>query len=140
MWRKINLMTMVLTLVALAASLSVYAAGPDFFTPAIYADGQAFTTKGVADLPPPNGHNLKSFDKLFRFLNGTDGQLPVAEAAPGNPHYNGGRWNLQLVTWTIMGDPPLVTSYDEIEMYKEAGELVYVSGNTYFECPLLPLK
>jgi len=139
MLRKITLMTMVLILVAGATSLSVCAAGPDFFTPAIYADGQAFTTKGVANLPPPNGHNSKSFDKLFRFLNGAEGQLPVAEAAPGNPDYNGGRWNLQLVTWTI-GSPPLVTSYDEIEMYEGTGELVIVSGNTYFECPLLPLK
>jgi len=139
MWRKITLVTMILTLAAWAASLSVYADGPDFSTAAIYADGEVWATKGVADLPPPNGHNSQSFDKLFSFVNGAAGQLPVAEAAPGNRAYNGGRWNLQSVMWTIP-NPPVVTSYDEIEMHADLDELEIGPGNRYFECPLLPLK
>ena len=140
MWRKMILTTMVLTLVGWAISLSVYADGPTF-NPAIYADGEVWSTKGLADLPPPNGHNLKSFDKLFTFMddNAADGQLPVAEAAPGNPAYNGGRWNVQVVIWTII-DPPVVTSYDEIQMYENLNELEIGPGNRYFECPLLPVK
>ena len=84
MWRKITLMAMVLTLVAAAFSLSVYADGPSF-NPAIYADGELWSTKGLKDFPPPNDHNLQSFDKLFSFTNGAAGQFPVAEAAPGKP-------------------------------------------------------
>jgi len=137
MRRKIILITMVFTLVAWVVYLPVYAAGPSF-NPAIYADGEVWSTKGLADLPPPNGHNNQSFDKLFSFVNGAAGQLPVAEAAPGNPEYNGGRWNLQLVTW--ISDPVVVTSYDEIQMHLAAQDLVIVTGNSYFECPLLPVK
>jgi len=137
--RKLTLITMVFTLMVWGTSLSAYAAGPNFFNPAIYADGDAWATKGVADLPSPNAHNRQSFDKLFSFTNGANGQLPVAEAAPGNPNYNGGRWDLKLATW-IMINPPIVTSYEMIEWYFENGNLIITSGNSYFECPLLPLK
>ena len=139
MIRKLAIISMVLTLMLLAISSSVYAAGPNFFNPAIYADGEAWATKGVADLPPPNEHNHQSFDMLFSFTNGASGQLPVAEAAPGNPNYNGGRWDLKIVTWIIM-NPPVVMSYDMIEWYHNNGDLIITSGNSYFECPLLPLK
>ena len=139
MMRKLTLITMVFTLMVWGTSFSDYAAGPNFFNPAIFADGEAWATKGVADLPPPNGHNNQSFDELFSFTNGANGQLPVAEAAPGNPKYNGGRWNLKLVTWTMI-NPPILTSYDMIEWYSDNGNLIITSGNSYFECPLLPLK
>jgi len=138
MLRKITLMTMVLTLVAGAFTLSVYADGPTFL-PAFYADGELWSTKGLADLPPPNGHNLKSFDKLFNFTNGAAGQLSVAEAAPGNQDYNGGRWSTQDVTWLII-DPPIVRSYDEIVEHEMDGDLYITPTGNYFECPLLPVK
>jgi len=139
MTRKLTIISMVFTLMVWVSFFSVYAAGPDFFHPAIFADGEAWATKGVADLPPPNEHNHQSFDKLFSFTNGANGQLPVSEAAPGNPNYNGGRWDLQVVTWLIT-NPPIVMSYDMIEGYLEDGDLMITSGNSYFECPLLPLK
>lgn len=140
MMRKLTLITMVFTLMVWVPSFSVYAAGPNFFNPAIYADGEAWATKGVGDLPPPNEHNHQSFDKLFSFTNGASGQLPVAEAAPGNPNYNGGRWDLKLVTWTMLDPPPVLMSYVEIEWHFENGDLIITSGNSYFGCPLLPLK
>jgi len=139
MIRKLTIISMVFALMVWVTSFSVLAAGPDFFNPAIFADGEAWATKGVADLPPPNEHNHQSFDKLFSITNGANGQLPVAEAAPGNPNYNGGRWDLQLVTWFIT-NPPIVMSYDMIEWHFNNGDLMITSGNSYFECPLLPLK
>lgn len=139
MIRKLTIISMVFALMVWVTSFSVFAAGPDFFNPAIFADGEAWATKGVADLPPPNEHNHQSFDKLFSITNGANGQLPVAEAAPGNPNYNGGRWDLQLVTWFIT-NPPIVMSYDMIEWHFNNGDLMITSGNSYFECPLLPLK
>lgn len=139
MMRKFTIITLSTALMVWASVLAVYAAGPDFTTPAIYADGEAWTTKGVANLPPPNENNQPSFDKLFVFTNGANGQLPVAEAAPGNPIYNGGRWDLQLVTWMI-ANPPIVMSHAELDSYFADGYLIISSGNAYFECPLLPLK
>ena len=140
MWRKIIPITMALTLVAWAAYLPVYAAGPSF-NPAIYADGEVWSTKGLADLPPPNGHNDKSFDKLFIFINGAEGQLPVAEAAPGNRDYNGGRWSTRTAMWDeSIENPPVLRSYDEIVMYQSSGDLHIGMGGAYFECPLLPVK
>jgi hypothetical protein len=146
MRHKITLTITVLALVVWATSLSVYARGPSF-NPAIYADGRVWSTKGLADLPPPNEHNHQSFDELFQIVNGAEGQLPVAEAAPGNPDYNGGRWDVQVVVWTEEGmeayDPlPLLTSYADIMFHYDLGHLVIAPANppTYFECPLLPVK
>ena len=125
--------------------------GKPNFSPAIYADGEVWGTKGTADLPPPNEHNRQSFDKLFIFTNGAAGQLPVAEAAPGNPLYNGGRWFTHLVSWTDAGkdahDPlPVLMSYDDIALHESLGHLDIAPGSpgggpaTYFQCPLLPVK
>lgn len=143
---NITLAITVFVLVVWATSLSVYAQGPSF-NPAIYADDEVWSTKGLADLPPPNEHNHQSFDELFQFVNGAEGQLPVAEAAPGNPDYNGGRWDLQMVMWTEAGMEahnllPVLTSYAEIMVHYNLGHLEIASANppTYFECPLLPVK
>jgi len=146
MWRNIALTTPVLTLVVLITCFSVYAQAPSF-NPAFFADGEVWSTKGLKNLPPPNEHNQQSFDELFQFRNGADGQLAVAEAAPGNPDYNGGRWDVQVVTWTEAGmeahDPlPVLMSYDDIMFHYDLGHLDITPANppAYFECPLLPVK
>lgn len=60
-------------------------------------------------MPGPNGRNNQSFDGLYMFgEDAVEGQLAVAEAAPGNPQYNGGRWIANAVEW--IGTPELVTS------------------------------
>lgn len=135
MLRKLSVLFLALTAVLLQVTPSF--AQPPSFGPAIYADGEMWATQGVTQLPPPNGHNDQSFDKLFRFTNPASGQLAVAEAAPGNPMYNGGRWNAYDVTWNI-SNPPVVTSY--AELMQHAADLTIVSANDYFECPLRPVK
>jgi hypothetical protein len=152
MWRKIALTITVLALVVWATSVCVYAEGPSF-GPQIYGDGEAWGTKGVATLPAPNEHNVQSFDKLFVFTNGAVGQLPVAEAAPGNRYYNGGRWFTHTVTWTQAGMDqhendglPVLKSYEQIMDENDVNHLIIVEGSPtggprpYFECPLLPVK
>ena len=125
--------------------------GAPNFGPALYGDGQVWGTKGAAALPTPNGHNDPSFDKLFVIVNGAPGQLPVAEAAPGNPAYNGGRWFTHTVMWTAEGiaahDPlPVLMSYAEIGVHQGLGHLAIAPGSPaggpppYFECPLLPVR
>ena len=126
--------------------------GQPNFSPAIYANGEVWGTKDAADLPPPNENNVQSFDKLFIFVGeAAPGQLPVAEAAPGDRYYNGGRWFTHVVSWTEAGmeahDPlPVLMSYDDILLHYDLGHLTINPGSpgggpaTYFECPLLPVK
>lgn len=139
MFRKLSLISIGLAVFVTAFALPGLAAGPDFSNPAIYADGEAWATKGLGALPPPNGKNNQSFDGLFVIMDGHVGQLPVAEAAPGNPDYNGGRWDVYFAIWKDMPDPPLVTSYAALASYIEDGFIDIISAHTYFECPLLPL-
>ena len=123
------------------------------FGPALYADGETFGTKGVTVLPAPNEHNVHSFDVLYVITNSNNprNQVPVAEAAPGNPDYNGGRWFTHTVEWTAAGFmthglvPILKSQADVLDQYA-LGHLVITPGSfalgppVYFECPLLPDK
>ena len=121
--------------VFLVVAVPAFAAGPNFGS-AIYADGQTWGTKGTTDLPAPNAHNEQSFDGLFHI----DGQSEaVAEAAPGNPAYNGGRWIEYNVTWNVM-TTPLVTSYAQLMALEDAGDVTITPTGNYFQCPLLPDK
>ncbi|HZD11204.1 MAG TPA: hypothetical protein VE553_07665 [Candidatus Binatia bacterium] len=119
------------------AVVPALAAGPNFGS-AIYADGQTWGTKGNSDLPAPTDNDRQSFDGLYKFTNGVEGQLPVAEAAPGNPAYNGGRWIEYFVTWNI--EPVHVTSFAELQPYLDSGDATVVESGNYFQCPLLPVK
>ena len=139
MLRKLILLSLFLSLALAVVAIPAAAEGPNF-GPAIYADGRAWGTKGLGSLPPPNGRNDQSFDMLFAFTNGVSGQLAVSEAGPGNRNYNGGRWNLQNATWTDGSEPVLITSYDQLMMYVDLGLIEVESANTYFLCPLLPVK
>ena len=108
--------------------------GKPNFGGAIYADGQLFGTKGAATIPAPNSHNAQSFDVLVRFAN----QPAVAEAAPGNPDFNGGRWILKTATWNTT--PYLLTTYADVLAAEQAGDITIVDDHGYIECPLLPHK
>ena len=144
---RLTLVPLALLLAFTGASLA-YADAPNF-GPALYGDGEIWGTKGLSELPAPNGHNNQSFDKLFIFVNGAPGQLPVSEAASGNRAYNGGRWSAQTVLWTAEGlaahDPlPVLKSYADIQLHYNLGHLAIAPGHpfggpTYFECPLLPV-
>lgn len=130
--------TLALVIVLLiVAAVPAFAAGPNFGS-AIYADGKTWGTKGNATLPAPNGHNNQSFDGLYKFQNGVEGQLAVAEAAPTNPNYNGGRWAEYTVTWSVA--PVLVTSYAQLMDLENNGMVSISATGNYFQCPLLPDK
>jgi hypothetical protein len=110
------------------------AAEPPGFEGRIYGDGTLWATKGVADLPLPTDRNEQSYDRLFTHPD----FVPVSEAAPGNRHYNGGRWAVHPLTWH--GDPKQLTSYHEVVQYERAGELsVSEDPVDAFECPLVRL-
>lgn len=148
--RKFALLAALAAVFLLIAAPAVADKGKPDFSPHIYADGEAWGTKVATVLPAPNGNNGHSFDKLFVFTNGANGQLLVGEAAPG-PGYNGGRWVTYTATWTEAGmdahDPlPVLMSYDDVMLHAGLGHLDVVEGSfpggppAYFECPLLPVK
>lgn len=137
MKKKLLALAFVVALLVVAV-VPAFADGPNFGE-AIFADDETWGTKGTADLPAPNENNRQAFDGLFKFPGGEiEGQLPVAEAAPGNPNYNGGRWIEYNVTW--IGTPELVTSYAQLHALLEAGDVTITETGAYFQCPLLPVK
>jgi hypothetical protein len=147
MSRKLSL-TLVIAVLALLVAVPVFAGGPSF-GPEIYGDGKAWGTKGLGELPAPNENMKGSFDRLFVFTNGADGQLPLSEAAPRNPAYNGGRWWVIVATWDAPHEPVVLTSYSSeyvddpfysFEFHYNLGHIEIEETSTYFECPLLPVK
>lgn len=154
--RRVTLVLMALALAVLATAPAALAAPPDNakgapdFGPHVVVDGEEFGTKAVTALPAPNEHNEQSFDDLYVFTNGAPGQLLVAEYAPGDTEYNGGRWETITVTWNAAGmaahDPlPVLDSVEDIELHESLGHLDVMHGTfsggppPYFECPLLPV-
>ena len=127
--------------------------GQPNFMPSLYGDGEVWGTKGTTTLPAPTPANRQSFDNLYVVTNSNNpqGQLPVSEAAPGNPEYNGGRWFTHTVEWTATGFQshgivPVLTSDEDIDLHESLGHLVVTPGSfpngppVYFQCPLLPTK
>ncbi|HSJ56984.1 MAG TPA: hypothetical protein VLC95_07370 [Anaerolineae bacterium] len=112
------------------------------FDAGVFADGEAFGTKGTTTLPAPTAANAQSYDVILVFTNGAEGQLPVAEAAPGNPNYNGGRWTAYTATWIEnLPHPKIVlTSYDDVLFHVSLGHIALEDAHNYFQCPLLPVK
>jgi hypothetical protein len=147
---KVTIVVAAIMTVALIAP-ALAAPGKPNFTPSVYADGQAWGTKGTTALPAPTENNIQSFDPLFVFINGADSQLPVGEAAPKNRAYNGGRWITWTAWWTEEGmaahDPlPVIMSYAELLIHAGLGHIETALGSPeggpppYFQCPLLPVK
>ena len=122
------------------ASLAL-AGGPPHGT--IWADGYAFKTIGTKssfkDVGPKDG--IFVFDNL-------DGQNPVAEAKPGDRDYNGGRWQVYVLSFTEAGlaihdadddgvaDFELM-SWEMVQNHISLGHLEMVGLGPSFECPLI---
>jgi hypothetical protein len=161
MKRTIFILLTVLLLTLAFVSPAAALKGKADFQPHIYADGVAWGTKVTAMHKAPNGHNDQSYDKLFIITNGVEGQLPVGEAAPGNPMYNGGRWWTHTVEWQVEPHATLtfyeykgdlgpdydpVADLQNLAFHVALGHLDITDGSPdggpphYFSCPLLPVK
>jgi len=117
---------------------------------AIWAHGELYDTVGTdtAFKSPP----LHATDILFSFgKSGLEGQRSVAEAAPGDRDYNGGRWNVMSVTFTAQGkavhDPDgdgvvnfELTDAETVLYHAELGHLEIKPAGVYFECPMIPRR
>ena len=100
----------------------------------VYANGVLWGTFGTPTTI--SGTPEQSLDKLFQFP-GTD-LIPVGEASPGDRDYNGGRWDVRLVTFTGM-EPTQFTSDDEVWYHASLGDLTISDTMGGFVCPLFAL-
>lgn len=111
---------------------------------AFYVDGEAYrTVLTPRDLPSRAPDH--SFDVLYNFGSA---QPAVAEAAPGQPGYNGGRWIVNAVSyepgWQMHADgmhagQPAFVSNEAVEDAIEAGVLSVVEDVRRFVCPVIKL-
>ena len=91
-----------------------------------------------------------STDTLYNFgMSGLMGQRAVSSSAPGDKGYNGGRWSVQVVTFTTAGmaahDPDgdgyvnfELTNEADVLAHQKLGHITIMDANFYFACPLIP--
>ena len=112
--------------------------------PSFYVDGQLYRTVATpTDLPAAAPEH--SFDVIYEFFGL---QLNVAEAAPGDPDYNGGRWMVHGVSFANY--VAAVAAFDangsgnfdsaeEVEAAIAAGAATDLGVVKRFTCPAIPL-
>lgn len=120
--------------VALALMLTagaVSAGGPPALS--FYADGVRYRTIGTPTDFSGTGAPAGSFERIYAL---GDGLANVAEAAPGDPGFRGGRWMVLPVTWNV--SPVQLTSNEEVLAYAAAG-LIDIGSTPVreFECPVI---
>jgi hypothetical protein len=123
---------------ALLASLAVStvaAGGPPSL--AFYVDGVQYRTVGTPTDFSRTGAPVDSYDRIFVLGSGL---ANVAEAKPGDPDFNGGRWMVLPVTWTQGVTPVQLTSAEQVMAYAANGMLtIATSPVKLFECPVIPV-
>lgn len=112
--------------------------------PAIFVDGVAYRTVGTPTDFEGTGAPEHSFDTIYAFPDdlGVEGQLSVATAAPGDPGFNGGRWQVHQIVVVDFDAADsdgngLIDSAAELEAALEAGDLIDNGIVKYFECPVI---
>jgi len=96
----------------------------------IYASDRMFKTIGTPAILPPHGN----FEPIY-VLGG--GLANVAEAAPGEPGFVGGRWEVRPITWLTIS-PTQFTNAAQIHAAADAHQISIGEPVKYFECPLIP--
>lgn len=125
--------TLALTAVVAVLAISSIAfaqVGPPGGT--IYANDQMFTTVAT----PTNLPNHGKFDTIY-VLGG--GLAAVADAAPGDMEFNGGRWEVRPITWLTIS-PTQFTNAEQIHQAAMAGQISIGDVVKRFECPMIPKR
>lgn len=142
--RKLALLG-VITAAAMAVPLTA-AAGVS--GPAFYVDGEVYRTVGTPTDFSATGAPDHSYDTIYQFAGAQP--MNVATAAPGDPGYNGGRWQVQVIGYASGEDyASVLAAHDangsgdfdsgaEVQAAIDAGVIVTSAGPS-FECPVIPL-
>jgi hypothetical protein len=114
--------------------------------PAFYVDGQLYRTAGTPTDLSGTGAPAHAWDVIYEF---SGDQLNVAEAAPGDAGYNGGRWQVHLLGFPAGYDAAVadgdldgdgvLDSVAEVDAALAAGTAVDGGVVKQFECPAIPL-
>jgi hypothetical protein len=109
-------------------------------------DGQVYRTVGTPTDLSGTGAPAHAWDVIYEF---SGAQLNVAEAAPGDRRYNGGRWQVHLLEFpdgyvaaVADGDGDgdgVLDSVAEVDAALAAGSAVDSGVVKQFECPAIPL-
>lgn len=98
----------------------------------IYANDELFTGVNAPRDLPPHG----KFDTIYVLGSGL---ASVADAAPGDRDFNGGRWEVRPVTWNTIS-PTQFTNDEQVEAAAAAGQITIGEIVRRFECPLVPMR
>jgi hypothetical protein len=140
-----RLLSVATTLLAWGVLATAAGAGSGGVTgPAFYVDGQLYRTVNTpTDLPATAPDS--SFDVIYEFF----GLQPnVAEAAPGDRDYNGGRWLVHALAFADYRDAVAAfdangsgnfDSAEEVEAAIGAGAATDLGVVKRFVCPAIPL-
>jgi hypothetical protein len=114
--------------------------------PAFYVDGQLYRTVGTPTDLSGTRAPAHAWVLIYEF---SGAQLNVADAAPGDPGYNGGRWQVHLLEFpdgysaaVADGDDDgddVLDSVAEVDAALAAGSAVDAGVVKQFECPAIPL-
>jgi hypothetical protein len=138
-----------LALAALVVATSAFARGSGGITaPSIYVDGVLYRTVGTPTDFSGTGAPLSSFETLYSF-NGA--QPSVATAAPGDPGFRGGRWQVHSIAFNTSYAATLAAhdsngsgnldSAAEVQAAladSGAGGATDLGVVQLFECPVIP--
>ena len=98
----------------------------------IYANDQIFRTIGTPANLPPHGN----FDTIYVLGHGL---ANVANAAPGDMAFNGGRWEVREVQFLTI-QPMQFTNSTDLETAAMQGQVSIGPVVKRFECPLIPAR
>lgn len=115
--------------------------------PAFYVDGVTYRTVNTPTDLSSTGAPPDAWDVIYDFGGA---QLNVATAAPGDPDYTGGRWQVHglsfpsgydtaLATGDLDGDGVLDTA-DEVQTVLDSGAAVDTGVVKQFVCPVIPFS
>jgi hypothetical protein len=120
----------------LAATTALLAALPAVATTGM---GQLFhdgAVVGTVVTPSPIAAGSGT-DPFYKVTNGASGQLGIAGVAPGDGPYNGGSWQVYLVSFKPGVTPYLLTSDEAVFAARGAGDVTVTrAGDADFRCPV----
>jgi len=124
--RRIGILTVAVAAVMSLGALA-FAGGPPGGT--IYAHDTAYSTIGT----PTNLPNHGKFDTIYVL---GEPLANVADAAPGDMEFNGGRWEVRPITWLTIS-PTQFTNAEQIKQAAMAGQISIGDVVKRFECPMI---
>ena len=98
----------------------------------IYAADQMFKTVATPRDLPPHGRFMAIYVLGGSYAN-------VAEYAPGEQGFVGGRWEVRPITWLTIPAQQF-TNAGQVKAAALAGQISIGEPVKYFECPLIPIN